>query len=358
MKETPLIEFHEKQGAKLVDFFGWRLPMQYTGIVNEHVAVRSSAGLFDISHMGQVIIEGDKSFDFLQKLITNDLVKAKVGHGIYTLICKNDGRAIDDLFVFCLNSKKFLLIINAARREADLNWIRENNDFGVSILECEDNAGIALQGPQSPELLGRLMGKPLNLGRHDIGEVRCGKEMIFVSRSGYTGEEGFEVFGSPGVIVKMVESLASMKKASKIEFCGLGARDTLRLEMGYMLYGQDIDENHTPIEAGLGWVVKLNKSDFIGKESLLKQKEEGIKQKIVGFKLKERGIPRQGNKILVGDRVVSEVTSGTFSPSLKIGIGMGYVKKEFAEIGKEIFIQIHGKKVPAEIVKTPFYKKT
>lgn len=357
-KRTPLYETHLRLGARIVPFAGWEMPVQFKGIIEEHMAVRERAGLFDVSHMGEIKIAGPKAFDLLQYLLTNDLARLSVGGAQYNTMLNEQGGIIDDLIAYRA-SDHFLLIPNASNTEKVFNWIKAHAGQDVEVVNETMNWGeVALQGPQSQEILQKLISFDLNelAYFHFIEGEKIAGAPVIISRTGYTGEDGFEILSSwdetPSVWDALMEA-----GGDNILPCGLGARDTLRLEMKYPLHGNDIDETTNPLEAGLGWAVKLAKGDFIGKEVLLKVKEEGLTRKLVGFELLEPGVPRAHCDVLSEGGVIGKVTSGAFSPCLKIGIGMAYLKVGYDKIGTDIYILIRDKKVPAMVVETPFWKK-
>jgi aminomethyltransferase len=375
-KQTPLYEEHVKLGARMVDFGGWELPVQYSGIMDEHEACRKGAGLFDVSHMGEILIEGQASAEFLNFLITNDVSKVKSGQAQYTVLCQEDGGMVDDLVYYRLAEDRFLLVVNASNTEKDYahilkifeRWKEQNPHLATGIQiknQSHQYTQIAIQGRKAQEILQTLCP---DVSLSEIGFYRFlqadliqGLEKpipTLIARTGYTGEDGFELYlpseKGPEVWQKLLEHGAP----HGLKPCGLGARDTLRLEMKYPLYGNELNENRNPFEAGLGWVVKLQKENFFGKESLLKIKEAGVSHQLVGLETKDRGIPRTDYPILDSDgQPLGVVTSGTQSPSLKKAIGVGYVRKEKSAIGTEIFLDVRGRKVAAVIVETPFYKR-
>jgi len=356
-KKTPLYEAHKKLGAKIVDFAGFLMPLQYKGITKEHLWVRTHAGLFDVSHMGEIEIRGPRALEFVSYVTSNDPARLEKFQVQYSAFPTHEGTVVDDLLVYRLEDY-FLLVVNASNIEKDYNWLMDHKfDTGVEIVNKSDEvAELALQGPESEAILQKFVDIDLSQIKYywaARGKV-MGKEAL-ISRTGYTGEDGFEIYLAPDDVEEVFFKLL---EEEKVEPAGLGARDTLRLEMGYCLYGNDIDETTNLLEAGLGWITKLDKGDFIGKEALLKIKKEGLKRKRVGFEPDEiKAIPRHGYRIFDGDKEIGIVTSGTFSPSLKRGIGMGYVPTQYAKAGNSIAVDIRGKKVSAKIVKLPFYKE-
>ena len=354
MKRTPLYEAHVKLGAKMVPFAGWEMPVYYKSIMAEHRSVRTSAGLFDIGHMGAVRISGDGALPYIQKLLTNDASKLDVGSSQYSLILNRSGGVIDDIFVYRLPDH-YLLILNASNNDKDIEWLKQNNPEGVTISDLKGNMTLlALQGPKSQEILQKICDIDLKtIGHHKIISATTFSIPSLVSRTGYTGEDGFELFfdrSNAGIIWNKVLELGA-------EPCGLGARDTLRLEAGMPLYGHEYNEGITPLETPFTFAVKLDKGDFIGREALVQHKKDGISKKLVGIRSKEMGIPRQGFKIFKDNKMVGYVTSGTMSPTLNTPIGMGYIRIECSEVGSSLDLEIRGRYIPAEVVKLPFYKR-
>ncbi len=362
-KKTPLFDEHIKLKAKIVDFAGFSLPVLYTSIKKEHNAVRKEAGIFDVSHMGEITVEGKDALSFVQYIGTNDASRIKEKQAFYTLMCKNNGGIIDDLIALKYNNEKFLLIVNASNIEKDYNWIMEQaKNFKHLQIEnvSEKTSMIAIQGPLAKSIIEKTFPTiAKKLPKHFFfEEIEIDKKPIIFSRTGYTGEDGFELIMPNSSAIPIWTSLISNSN-DKLTPCGLGARDTLRIEAAYMLYGNDIDEEHTPIEAGLHWAVK-EKGDFnyIAKEILLKQKKTGTQISLIGFSTTSAGIPRHGDKIFSEDeKEIGIVTSSTVGPYLHKTIGMGYVKRDFTNIGNMIYITHSNKKIEAEIVKLPFYKR-
>lgn len=358
MRKTALYDQHQKLDAKLIDFGGWQMPVQYSGIIDEHKAVRNKAGLFDVSHMGEVLIKGDNSLKLVQKLITNDASSLKIGDVIYSPMCYEDGGIVDDLLVYKVGEKSYLLVVNASNTTKDLRWIQKNAEMfnKVDVVDKSDYyALIAIQGPISREIISPLIDK-------DISEIKfysfinaeiADKEAI-ISRTGYTGELGYEIYLDSEVALEVWKKIMKQGESKGLVPAGLGARDTLRLEKAYCLYGNDIDENTNPLEAGLEWTVKFNKEDFNGKKILKELKENKIDRKLMGFVMQDRGIPRHDYKVEINGNIVGKVTSGSYSPSLDQNIGLAYIDSEDAELGKEVDICIRKRKVKAKIVKTPF----
>lgn len=359
-KRTPLFDEHIKLGAKIVDFAGWEMPVQYTGVIAEHLAVRNAAGLFDVSHMGQIEFTGAGAGKLVQSLTTNDVSKMTDGRAQYSILCNERGTVIDDIIVYRFSPERYLVVVNASNVEKDFKWCKshERSDAKVKNLS-DDFALIAFQGPKAAEILKTMTDVALDQIANyyfKIGTV-AGKKNVIVARTGYTGEDGFELFTSPQDAPAVWQALIERGKSAGVKPAGLGARDTLRLEMKYSLYGHEITEETNPIEAGLGWVVKLDTpDDFIGKNALVSFKKAGFTRKLAGFKMIDRGIPRQGYGIVADGKPIGIVTSGTMSPSLGIAIGIGFVPPQMADIGNKISIDIRGEARKAEIVETPFYK--
>ena len=374
LKRTALFSAHQKLDAKLIDFSGWEMPVQYTSIVEEHLAVRSAAGIFDISHMGEVTLTGAAAADFLNHVLTNDIRKLAPGQGQYTLMCNEGGGAIDDLYAYRLSDEVYLLIINASRIEADVAWLQaQAAQFSrrdeLRLTDASHNyAAVAVQGPRVKEFIGACIPGPSNcamrlarvtgLRKNQIGGFPFNRGDVLVSRTGYTGEDGFEIVGRDDSIKKVWETVLSAGQPFGVKPCGLGARDTLRTEVCYPLYGHELDEHTTPVEAGLGFFVAFDKGGFIGRKILAEQKANGVCKKLVAFKMTEKSAPpRPHYPILANGANVGVVTSGTQSPSLGIGIGMGYVPPELAKSDTKIGIEIRGKCAPAVIVPKPIYRK-
>ncbi len=359
MRRTPIYPEHIAAGARLVPFAGFEMPIQYeAGIMAEHHAVRSAAGLFDVSHMGEFEISGPQALDLVQFLTSNDAASLEPGHAQYSTLLRADGTVVDDLLVYRL-AESFMLVVNAANRAKDLAWIEEHAPrFDASLLDRSDQiALIALQGPLAAEILQPLMAStdlgPLRYYR--FLEAKVAGVHGLVSRTGYTGEDGFELYVAADDGAPLWRELLQAGQSRGILPIGLGARDSLRLEMGYALYGSDLDDTRTPLEADLGWIVKLGKGDFIASDALREQKERGVRERLIGFRLVERGFPRPGYDILDDGRTVGKVTSGTLGPSIGAGIGLGYVPTELSRPGTRLDVLIRGVPIPAEVVKTPFY---
>jgi aminomethyltransferase len=359
-KKTPLYDEHVRLGAKMVPFAGWLMPVQYTSIVEEHQAVRNSVGMFDISHMGQFIVEGATAQAWLNSMLTNNVDKLDVGVGHYTFLLNERGGIIDDLIVYRTDEQTYLLVVNAARADEDFAWLETHLREGISLTSRSENFGAAaIQGPQTMALFHALFGKDVELPvRNHIVDIPFHTRSVSVARTGYTGEDGIEVFFAANDAAKFWSAVLEQGKPLGIKPCGLGARDTLRLEMCYPLNGSDLSPERNPIEAGLGFFVDLAKPDFVGRETLVKTKESGPREKLVAFRMKEKGPPpRPHYAVLRNGERIGEVTSGTLSPSLNWGIGMAYVSAAHAKIGAEIDIEIRAQKFPATVEKKPLYRK-
>jgi aminomethyltransferase len=366
-KKTPLYDQHMQLGAKMVPFADWLMPVQYTSIVDEHQAVRNNVGVFDISHMGQFIVDGAGGRDWLNRMLTNNVNKLDIGMGQYTFLLNDRGGIIDDLIVYRIDEQKYLLVVNAARADEDFAWLQIHlkPPGGETAASCNltsrssDFGAVAIQGPRTMALFRALFGQDIELpARNHIADVPFDATSVSVARTGYTGEDGIEVFFSANDAVKFWSALIERGKPLGIKPCGLGARDTLRLEMCYPLNGSDLSPERNPIEAGLGFFVDLAKPDFVGRDALAKTKEFGPREKLVPFRMKEKGPPPRPHYAVFrnGERI-GEVTSGTLSPSLNWGIGMAYVSSADAKIGAEIDIEIRAQKFPATVEKKPLYRK-
>jgi aminomethyltransferase len=355
LKRTPLHTAHLEWGAKMVPFGGWEMPVQYSGILEEHAAVRERVGLFDISHMGEFVLAGPNAETVLNELFSNDIRKISVGQAQYTLLCNEDGGIIDDLIAYRVEPSVFLVIVNASNIEKDFAWMKARTPKPVVLDNLSDKmAALALQGPQAVKVLPEAASVPhFGVGRFAVFGKRC-----WVARTGYTGEDGFEIVCDATDAPALWVGLLERGEPFGIKPCGLGARDTLRLEMCYPLHGNDITEETTPLEAGLGKFVSFDKSAFIGNDTLTRQKEEGVKRKLIAFKMTDKSPPpRPHYPILAGGRKVGEITSGTQSPTLGVGIGMGYVEVAGAHPGKPIEIEIRGKRFSAVVEKKPILKR-
>ena len=359
MKNTALTHIHESLGAKMVPFTGYNMPVQYEGVNSEHLAVRNSVGVFDVSHMGEFLLKGANALALIQKITSNDASKLVDGKVQYSCFPNNEGGIVDDLLVYRIASDEFMLVVNASNKQKDWDWISRHNDLGVAMTDLSDDISlIAVQGPNAAKALQSLTDIDLIGMKYYTFQkgTFAGFDDILVSATGYTGSGGFEIYMPNEAAEAIWKAVFKAGSDYQIKPCGLAARDTLRLEMGFCLYGNDINDTTSPIEAGLGWITKFTK-DFVNSEALKAQKEKGVSKKLVGFELLERGIPRHDYPIVDKDgNPIGIVTSGTMSPSLHKGIGMGYVNTENSKIGNEIYIQIRKKNVPAKVVRLPFYK--
>ncbi len=369
MKSTPLTELHRHLGAKMVEFAGYEMPISYSGLKEEHFAVRRRAGLFDVSHMGEFIIRGPQALELVQYVTSNDAAKLTEGQAQYSCLPNERGGIVDDLIVYRLpqnpmmdhinaDEPAFMLVVNSSNIDKDWNWIRQHNTFDAEMINISDNTGLlAVQGPAAADILQPLTDEPLR----DIkyyhfrrGSI-AGLDNVIISATGYTGSGGFELYCAADRAAELWNAILETGRLQGLMPAGLGARDTLRLEMGYALYGNDINDDTSPLEAGLGWITKLQKGDFIGRDAILRQKEAGIRRRLVGFTLDERRAPRHGYAIEnAAGETVGEVASGTHSPMLDQPIGMGYVPVELQKEGTEIHINVGRKSLPARVVKVPF----
>lgn len=360
LKKTKLYDKHVSLGAKIVEFAGWLMPVQYSGVIEEHNAVRNNVGIFDVSHMGTFRISGKNAYSFLQKMVPNDLDKIKTGKAIYTQFCKEDGTVIDDLIIYYLQEELFYMVVNASNIEKDFNWLQQNLDSDVVLENIADQmAVLAVQGPLAQKTIAKLFSDNLDeITSFSLLETTIADSKVLLARTGYTGEDGFEVIFDNTNALKVYDAIFEAGQEFGIKPIGLGARDTLRLEANLPLYGHELNENTTPLEAKLGWSVKLNKNAFIGKEALVKQKTEGLSKVLIGLKSTSRAIPRDGYDIVFEEKVIGKITSGTFSPTLNYPIALGFVEniKEF-EIGSRLEVVIRGKNHDLEVIKLPFYKR-
>ncbi|MFK2826660.1 glycine cleavage system aminomethyltransferase GcvT [Bacillus sp. B190/17] len=362
LKRTPLFDVYKKYGAKVIDFGGWELPVQFSSILEEHEAVRKAAGLFDVSHMGEVLVEGKDAESYLNHLVTNDVTKIGLNQAQYTAMCYPGGGTVDDLLVYKLADETYLLVINAANIEKDVEWMKQHVKGSVTIENrSSDIAQVAIQGPKAESILQKLTDTDLSDIRffHFAQHVNVdGITEVLVSRTGYTGEDGFELYLAAHQAKELWEKLLEAGREDGLKPCGLGARDTLRFEARLVLYGQELTNEISPLEAGIGFAVKTNKeSDFIGKAALTVQKEEGLQRKLAGIEVIGRGIPRHGYKVFSGDEEIGFITSGTRSPSLQKNLGLALISAEYAEPGTELQVEIRNKKIDAVVVKAPFYKR-
>ncbi len=391
LQKTPLFPLYERYGGKVVDFHGWALPVQFAGVLKEHEAVRTRAGLFDVSHMGRIEVAGSGALSLLNDLVTNQLAELEPGRARYTPMCNANGGTVDDVLIYRMDEERFLLVVNAANREKDLAWIRshaagrhtaqdlaadepqpddppsdaqqsrEQPTADVSVKDCsEEWALLAFQGPLAAPLLQRLMDRDLSgvapfafLQSVKVADIPVG----MLSRTGYTGEDGFELMVRHEDAVQLWERLLQEGEPHGVIPCGLGARDTLRFEAGLPLYGQELSPEISPLEAGLGFAVKWEKTYFIGREALLRQKAEGVPRKLVGLEMLDKGIPRAGYPVFSGDRQIGHVTSGTHAPTLKKNLGLALVEREFAQMDLLLEVEVRGKRLRSKVVKRPFYRR-
>ena len=359
MKRTPFFSIHQTLGAKIVPFGGYEMPVQYAGIIEEHKSVRNGVGVFDVSHMGEFFAKGSNAISFLQKITINDVSKLEPGRAQYSAMCYENGGIVDDLLIYMLAEHSYMIVVNAANIDKDWEWMKSHCPGDVSFEnKSDETALLAIQGPKSLATLQKLTTADLSTipYYHFVRGMLAGVEMI-ISRTGYTGELGFEIYFDVKHGEKIWNEIFGAGRDYSIAPIGLGARDTLRLEMGYCLYGNDIDQTTHPLEAGLGWITKLNKGDFIGKPVLEKSKAEGLKRKLVGILLSEKAVPRHGYQIVAGGSNSGTITSGTFSPSLEKGIAMGYVHSAHSDVGSKLQIDVRGKLIDAAVVPLPFLKK-
>lgn len=360
MKNTALTHIHESLGAKMVPFAGFNMPVQYEGVTSEHETVRNGVGVFDVSHMGEFLLTGPNALALIQKVTSNDASTLTIGRAQYSCLPNAEGGIVDDLIVYRMKEEQYLLVVNASNIEKDWNWISSHNDLGVDMKNLSDDYSLlAIQGPKAVEAMQTLTSVNLSEIKYYHFEVAdfAGIEHVIISATGYTGSGGFEIYCKNSEVEQIWNKVFEAGAPFGIKPIGLAARDTLRLEMGFCLYGNDINDSTSPLEAGLGWITKFTK-DFVNSENLKKQKEEGVSRKLVGFELLERGIPRHDYEIVdANGNNIGIVTSGTMAPSVGKGIGMGYVKTEHAAVDSEIYIQIRNNKVLAKVVKMPFYKK-
>ncbi len=360
LKRTALYETHRALGARMVAFGGWEMPVQYRGVLEEHEAVRTRAGLFDVSHMGEIVLSGPGALAALQRVSTNDAARLEVGQVQYSTMCRPTGGTVDDLTVYRLDDDCYLLCVNAANTGKDHAWIVEQVGRAPGVEVADESAQwslLALQGPRAEAILARLTRLDLpSIGYYRFAKGDVDGVAAVVSRTGYTGEDGFEIYLPWEAGPRLFTRLLEVGGPEGLVPAGLGARDTLRLEMGYALYGHELDDATTPLEAGLGWVVKLDKGDFVGRDALARQKAEGVRKRLVGFEVQGAGICRAEHRIYppCGDRPVGVVTSGTMSPTLKKAIGLGYVPPELAAAGTVLEVEVRGRRVPVQVVKTPF----
>ncbi len=359
MVRTPFYEIHKRYNAKIVEFAGFEMPVEYTGIKDEHMTVRNGAGVFDVSHMGEIWVKGPVALQFIQKVTTNDAAVLVPGQAQYSCFPNGKGGIVDDLLVYCFEPQKYMLVVNASNIQKDWDWLVSQNDLGAELENASAKISqLAVQGPKATQILQKLTDTDLSSIKYYTFKVSsfAGIENVIISATGYTGAGGFELYFYNEFAQHIWEAIFKAGNEEGIKPIGLGARDTLRLEMGYCLYGNDIDDTTSPIEAGLGWITKFTPDkEFIDRQFFLRQKREGVSRRLKGFEMIDRGIPRHGYEIVDVDGVViGVVTSGTQSPVLDKGIGMGYVQKEFSDFGTEIYILVRNKRLKARIVNMPF----
>ncbi|MBM78135.1 MAG: glycine cleavage system protein T [Crocinitomicaceae bacterium] len=359
MKKTALFKKHQELGAKMVPFAGYEMPVQYKGVNIEHQTVRDHVGMFDVSHMGEFILSGPNALDLIQKVSSNDAAKLFPGRAQYAYLPNENGGVVDDLIIYMIEEEKYMLVVNASNIEKDWNWISKHNDNAEMKNISDDMSLLAIQGPKAISLLQELTNENLNeISFYHFKTMNfAGLDDIIVSATGYTGSGGFELYVPNASAAEVWDKIMEIGPKYGLEPIGLAARDTLRLEMGYCLYGNDIDESTSPIQAGLGWVTKFTKS-FINDDDIKLEKENGVSRKLIGFELLERGIPRKGYNIIdENGNTIGVVTSGTMGPSVKKSIGLGYVEADLAKPGSKIYLSIRNKSISAEVVKLPFYKR-
>lgn len=361
MKKTKFYNIHQSLNAKIVEFAGYLMPIQYTSIINEHKAVRHSVGVFDVSHMGEIFIRGEAAEHFVQFITINDASKLFPGRVQYSAMCYEDGGIVDDLLIYKISQNEFMLVVNASNKDKDFEWMQKNNQFGVEIVdESDEYSLLAIQGPKAKEVLQKVTDCDLNLEYYHFAKGKCSGNEVIISRTGYTGEIGFEVYfkANEDAAEKIWNDIFEAGKEYNIQPVGLGARDSLRLEMGYSLYGNDIDQTTNPLEAGLGWITKLSKDhSFIGKEALVKIKAEKIKRRLTALLTDEKAFPRHGYDVTYNGKKVGYITSGTVSPILEKGIALAYVDIEYSTFDTGLNFLIRNKEVPAKVVSLPFVKK-
>ncbi len=360
MKRTPLYEKHIESNGKIIDFGGWELPVEYSGILTEHEAVRNKAGLFDVSHMGEILVTGKDAEKYIQNIVTNDISTMENNQIYYSLMCYEDGGIVDDLLIYKYNTEKYFLVVNASNTDKDYEWFIEHKIGDVIVENVSSKyAEVALQGPNAQAILQKLTTKNLDEIKffYFSDDIQINGINALVSRNGYTGEDGFEIYVTPEDGPKLWDMLLTEGKSLGLVPAGLGSRDTLRFEVCLPLYGQEISKDITPLEAGLGFFVKLKKDNFIGKDALAKQKEDGLKRKLVGFEMIDRGIARSHYEVYADGKNIGFVTTGTFSPTLKKNIGLALIDASYAVEGNQIEIVIRNKNLKANIIKKPFYNK-
>lgn len=368
LKKTPLHEKHVALGARMMGFAGYDMPVQYSGIIDEHMAVREAAGLFDVSHMGEVLVRGPHAFAFVQRLVSNDINRLYDGRALYTVMCTPDGGVIDDLLVYQLDAEQYLLVINASNIDKDWAWMQEQNTVGADLENISDGIALmALQGPAAVAIAQTLTDVPVaDIKYYHFQQLAPGSffgcDFAILSHTGYTGESGFEIYCDADKASAVWDAIIKAGETHGLKPAGLGARDTLRIEAGYCLYGNDITGATNPLEAGLGWVTKLDKGDFVGREALQAIKAAGTHRKLIGFVLEDRGVPRAGYPLLSADgsHEIGQVTSGTQSPILGKGVGLGYVQNDpaYTQPGQTVLVQVRKRHLKATVTKPPFHKST
>lgn len=363
MRKTPLNEEHKKLNGRLVDFLGWELPVQYSGVVEEHNAVRTKVGMFDVSHMGEITVSGKDALKFVNYMTSNDVSKLAHKQIHYSTFTTEKGTVVDDLLCYRKDDNDFLLVVNAANVEKDFNWLKSHSkNFDIELINISDNvAQLAVQGPDAVKIISEIFGSFANdMKYYWFDNAKFNGEDVILSRTGYTGEDGFEIYLSNEQSPVLWNKILELGKPYEIIPCGLGARDSLRLESKMCLYGNDMDDTTTVLEAGLGWVTKLDKDDFMGKSALVKQNEDGLTRRLVGFEMVDRGIARHGYPVFLDkddENEVGKVCSGSYAPFLKKNIGLTYLPKGFGKVGTEFYIGVRNKRLKAVVVKTPFYKR-
>ena len=362
MKHTPLYEAHLAYFGKIVDFAGWAMPLQYSGVLDEYNAVRNTAGLFDVSHMGRIQVEGKGALTYLQLVTTNDVEKISLLNSQYSMICNQEGGVKDDIFIYRLAEENFLLCVNASNREKIFNWLQQQSKEQMLSLKIEDRsealAQLALQGPAAPAIIRQELGEEVDcLKPRQCAELNLSGVLTLITRTGYTGERGYELYLPSDQAVEVWEKIMAVGKPHGLKPAGLGARDLLRLDMGYFLYGNDLTEEITPVEAGAEWLVSWGKMEFVGHEVLRRQKAQRPTKRLVAFELLSKAVPRHGMKIKADGMEIGEISSGNLSPILQKGIGLGFVLSSYAEVGTTVDVEIRGRSVSAKVVKLPFYRK-
>jgi aminomethyltransferase len=360
MKRTKFYNIHKNLGAKIVEFAGFEMPIQYSSIIAEHNAVRNSVGVFDVSHMGEIFIKGEKALEFVQYITVNDASKLFPGRVQYSAMCYDDGGIVDDLLVYRISENEFMLVVNASNIDKDFEWMKKNNKFEVELTNLSDDYSLlAIQGPNSLKTLQKLTDENINLEYYHFKKINIAGVDLICSRTGYTGEIGYEIYflGDEKLAENVWNKVFEAGKEFNIVPVGLAARDSLRLEMGYCLYGNDIDKKTNPLEAGLSWITKLSKQEFVGQKALLKIKEQGVSKKLVAVTSEEKIFPRHGYDIMYNHSKIGVITSGTLSPFLNKPIALGYVDKQYSEVGSEVSFLIREKEIPAKVVKLPFVRR-